>query len=170
MSVHPILLSALLADVVRHGPDRAAKDNNLGVGVLLADLPTDVSLPGQTTKLGLMRPPSGVTQAGLTLDMVCWPLRRKSLPLGKTALDMGRDTGNELVIPHAGMSKKHARFVLDGDAVTVLDLGSSNGTFVGQATVASAHPHPLKDRDVVRVGDMAFTFLSAPALLTILAG
>lgn len=170
MSAHPILLSALLADVVRHGAARAAKDNNLGLAVLVGELPTEVSLPSNTTRLGLVRPPKAVTDAGFTLDMVCWPLRKKTLSLGKTTLEMGRDTANDLVIPHAGMSKKHARLVLEGASVGILDVGSSNGTFVGANTVTAQQPHPLQDRDQVRLGDMVFTFLTTAALLALLEG
>jgi pSer/pThr/pTyr-binding forkhead associated (FHA) protein len=50
-------------------------------------------------------------------------------------LTVGREAGNDVVLPEGGLSRKHARFYDQGGQVFVEDLGSSNGTFVdGQRT------------------------------------
>ncbi|MDX2011955.1 MAG: FHA domain-containing protein [Myxococcaceae bacterium] len=46
------------------------------------------------------------------------------------ALTVGRAEGNDLILSEGGVSRKHARFFLDGDALMVEDLGSANGTLV----------------------------------------
>jgi pSer/pThr/pTyr-binding forkhead associated (FHA) protein/tetratricopeptide (TPR) repeat protein len=45
-------------------------------------------------------------------------------------LTVGRAEGNDLILAEGGVSRKHARFFLEGDDVMVEDLGSANGTIV----------------------------------------
>ena len=43
-------------------------------------------------------------------------------------LVVGRAEGNDLILAEGGVSRKHARFFLEGTDVMVEDLGSANGT------------------------------------------
>jgi predicted component of type VI protein secretion system len=52
------------------------------------------------------------------------------------------------------VSREHAELVVQGDSVTVRDLGSRNGTLVNGK--ALTQPLTLKDRDVVQVGPLSF--------------
>jgi pSer/pThr/pTyr-binding forkhead associated (FHA) protein len=71
-------------------------------------------------------------------------------PLAGTIVDL---TGAPVTIGRAGtctlsvgddyVSNEHARLVLAGDRWLVEDLGSTNGTFLGQQRVESATPVPL---------------------------
>jgi pSer/pThr/pTyr-binding forkhead associated (FHA) protein len=45
-------------------------------------------------------------------------------------LTVGRADGNDLVLAEGGVSRKHARFFVDGSALMVEDLGSANGVIV----------------------------------------
>ena len=62
----------------------------------------------------------------------------------KGVLTVGRATACNLVIDSAAVSKMHARLERMGDLLTVVDLGSANGTFVNGVKVSAA---PLADGD-----------------------
>lgn len=51
-------------------------------------------------------------------------------------LSVGREVGNDVVLPEGGLSRKHCRFFDDGGQFYVEDLGSSNGTFVDGERIA----------------------------------
>lgn len=74
---------------------------------------------------------------------------------------VGRVPGNDIVVEDPSVSRKHAELNFDGEALTVRDLGSSNGTFVNEAP---ADGLPLEDGDVVRFGEVEFRFAAGPAL------
>jgi len=50
------------------------------------------------------------------------------------------------------MSRRHALFNAQADAVTLRDLGSANGTFVGEQRIPAEETVPLSESDVVRIG------------------
>jgi DNA-binding NtrC family response regulator/pSer/pThr/pTyr-binding forkhead associated (FHA) protein len=52
------------------------------------------------------------------------------------AVTIGRSRPADVELPDKSVSRTHARFAFDGDAVTVADLGSSNGTFVNGKRLA----------------------------------
>ena len=68
---------------------------------------------------------------------------------------IGRAPDADLRIPSPKISRHHARIVVDGDAATVEDLGSKNGTFVGETPVDG--PAPLAHGDEIRLGQLVAT-------------
>ncbi len=66
-------------------------------------------------------------------------------------LKIGRQEGNDLVLVEGGVSRKHARFFVEGGKVLVEDLGSANGTFVDGERIAE--PTPLTPQSQVVLGD-----------------
>jgi pSer/pThr/pTyr-binding forkhead associated (FHA) protein len=71
---------------------------------------------------------------------------------------IGRRAGLEIQLPFATVSGLHARIYRQGNEWGVLDMGSSNGTFVGQTRLPLGVPRPLKVGDVIRVADVSLTF------------
>ena len=66
------------------------------------------------------------------------------------ALAVGRDADNALVVADRQVSRHHARFDLDGDALTIADLASTHGTLLnGRRIDGTAR---LADGDVVQLG------------------
>jgi pSer/pThr/pTyr-binding forkhead associated (FHA) protein len=65
-------------------------------------------------------------------------------------LTVGREQGAGLVVDDGGVSRLHARFVDEGGAIVVEDLGSSNGTFVNGEQISG--PVELGAGDEVQVG------------------
>jgi pSer/pThr/pTyr-binding forkhead associated (FHA) protein/tetratricopeptide (TPR) repeat protein len=71
------------------------------------------------------------------------------------SLTVGRAAGNDLVLEEGGVSRKHARFFVEGDELQVEDLGSANGTLVDGERIEG--PTPLKAGAVVVLGDYEVT-------------
>jgi len=63
---------------------------------------------------------------------------------------VGRDSAANIRADAAGVSRRHALFVVAGDLVTVHDLASKNGTFVNQVRVTT--PVPLHEFTQIRLG------------------
>jgi len=71
------------------------------------------------------------------------------------SVSIGRTAPCDLVIlDDPDMSRRHARIVWNGSSWTLEDMGSSNGTFIGefQAERKLAAPTAIKDGEIFRVG------------------
>ncbi len=93
--------------------------------------------------------------------MACWLIRgrrRFALASGETIL--GRDPGAAVFLDDASVSRRHARVVVSDAGATLEDLGSKNGTCVGERRIGS--PEPLADGDQIRVGSVALTLRIYP--------
>jgi len=62
------------------------------------------------------------------------------------------------------VSRRHARILVSGATATLEDLGSKNGTFVGDERLTS--PRTLADGDEIRLGRVRMTFRVLPPLAT----
>lgn len=69
-------------------------------------------------------------------------------------LVVGRGTEADLRISDPGVSRRHVQFVLDGTAVEVRDLGSTNGMTVDGHRVDRI---AVRDGSVVKIGNTAMT-------------
>ncbi len=65
---------------------------------------------------------------------------------------IGRSPGADIVIPELYVSGKHARFSLQGPALVIEDLGSTNGTMINGHELVE--PTILRDGDEIEVGDV----------------
>jgi DNA-binding winged helix-turn-helix (wHTH) protein len=83
------------------------------------------------------------------------------IPLAPGENLVGRDEGVSVRVDVRSVSRRHARItVAAGNPVTLEDLGSKNGTWVGQRRLAS-DPVPLRDGDVLRFGRVELVFLGS---------
>src|SRR5262249_35949394 len=82
------------------------------------------------------------------------------IALGSAVLTLGRAPDNHLVIPGASVAPHHAEIrsaSLDGRrSYSLIDLGSSAGTFVNEQRLAAHVPHLLRGGDRIRIGDALF--------------
>ncbi len=73
--------------------------------------------------------------------------------LGQGVNLIGRAIDAEIRIESPKVSRRHARITVDGDAAVIEDLGSKNGTFVGDTRITG--PAPLEHGDQLRLGQLA---------------
>jgi len=67
---------------------------------------------------------------------------------------IGRAGDAHVTVDSSKVSRRHARILVTPRGVTIEDLGSKNGTFVGSVPIDG--PIPLVDGDVVRIGSAIF--------------
>ena len=60
----------------------------------------------------------------------------------------------EFVVAHPTVSRRHARLRVAGEALQVEDLGSTNGTRVGEQALKAGEPMALHAGDKLRIGDV----------------
>jgi serine/threonine protein kinase len=84
------------------------------------------------------------------------PLGRTTL--GSTKITIGRAPDNTLVLNDPKASSHHAEIRPEGQYYSLVDLGSTNGTFVNEQQVYSGMLRMLQGGDVLRIGDTKFTF------------
>lgn len=77
---------------------------------------------------------------------------------------IGRDPRAAVCLDYAGVSRRHARVVLDGNDAVLEDLGSKNGTRIGDEAVTAAVG--LRDGDSIRVGPAVIVYRSSADGLT----
>lgn len=73
--------------------------------------------------------------------------------IGPQGLRIGRSPENDLSVLERNVSRNHARIEVGPDGnVEIMDLGSSNGTYVNGAALVQYRMHMLQDGDRVRFG------------------
>jgi DNA-binding winged helix-turn-helix (wHTH) protein len=80
--------------------------------------------------------------------------------LGEGEHILGRDPDAEILIDSPGVSRRHARLTIAAGRAAIEDLGSKNGTFVGDRRVEGTTA--LGDGDTIRVGSVTLTFTARP--------
>ena len=90
------------------------------------------------------------------LEIVAGPLPPQRVLLPDRGLVIGRGDDADLVLEADGVSRKHARVVNNtAGIVNVLDLGSTNGTFLNGRRVDVA---VLREGDQLRIGQVVLRF------------
>lgn len=84
---------------------------------------------------------------------------RFEAPLSRSVLSIGRDPGNDLVLPDAMVSRRHAVVEYRSGQYALRDCNSSNGSLVNGDRVFE---HVLKDGDVVAIGSARLLFRDDP--------
>jgi pilus assembly protein CpaF len=80
---------------------------------------------------------------------------RRTLDFSKPELTVGRVQGNDIVLSKRNVSKQHARLTLKGEQAVVVDLNSTNGTWVNGRKITS--PQSLKQGDKIYIADFIIT-------------
>lgn len=69
----------------------------------------------------------------------------------KFPFTIGRARDCDLVIDQQGISRLHAQFDFVHEQIVIVDLGSTNGTFVNRQRISAQEPHRLRTGDVVNL-------------------
>jgi len=104
---------------------------------------------------------------GTLADQPCPKASSSTVPLSNHTALIGRSSASRGLRPEValdadtGVSRRHAQFVRDGESLTVVDLSSTNGTYVvgadtepddATAALVAGVPSELRDGDRVYVG------------------
>lgn len=81
-----------------------------------------------------------------------WPLTLKEYVIGRSA-------ESTIYVNDASVSRGHAMLLVDGSEVSLMDMGSSNKTAVGNKVLEPKVPVKLRNNDQVRTGNVLFKFL-----------
>lgn len=73
----------------------------------------------------------------------------KDIPLSQARTTLGRRPYNDIVMDHLAVSGEHAVFVRHPDGVELVDLHSTNGTYVNGKAIGSARIQPS---DLIEIG------------------
>ncbi len=73
---------------------------------------------------------------------------------------LGNDPSPGIInIPHSSVAKQHARIAIQpGGEFVITDEGSPAGTWVNYKQIISNKPHPLKDGDIIHIGEAGFRY------------
>ena len=99
------------------------------------------------------RPPSLAS-----IQFLTGPLAGNTMQISKTTMTIGREPGNDIVIPDPTVSRQHARLLYNGSQWSVEKLNPQNTLAVNRREVQQA---AISDRDTVSVGPgTSFLFIS----------
>ena len=76
---------------------------------------------------------------------------QRRLDFDKPEVTIGRVQGNDIILPKGNVSKRHSRIVLKDGKFIVVDLKSTNGTYVNGRKITS--PLVIKNSDKIYIGD-----------------
>jgi hypothetical protein len=141
--------------------------------VILADNPEEIVVQGIGLELGFAARDTGpmtiiplepaveapAKEAEPAAAKTGWRLKAadgKSLPLADGVTKIGRGEGNDVQLKELKVSRFHAELTAAGDRLEVMDLGSTNGTFVNEERLAPREPRALAPGDEVRFGAARF--------------
>jgi len=78
-------------------------------------------------------------------------------PLNRERILIGRDEVCDISIPSNLVSRHHALLVISSEGVQLVDLGSTNGTFVDGREIKQCD---LEDRQVIGIGDSQIEYIA----------
>jgi hypothetical protein len=141
---------ALVRELVAAVKEHAGRENYHFVGPVEVEFHLDEDLSTSTFAI------ESDLQEGddLPADWLVYPDGRR-VGIGATVVTIGRLPECAVVLDDPNVSRRHAQVRREGDAVMVVDLGSTNGTRVNGVVVRE---HRLAPGDVVTVGGTALRF------------
>lgn len=83
-------------------------------------------------------------------------------PIARTPFSLGRVAGNDLVLPDPKISRQHARLLVEGDRIHLIDLNSTNGTMAGGGRLAPNQPYALRYGEAFQIGRYTLRLEPAP--------
>jgi hypothetical protein len=154
------LAAAAPAVLVRFRHDAA---DPISVGSTTASL--DDSVPNQnedTLPFGKDMP--------MEVDLEIFPLAKKPGASFPDRITIGRTSNNDVVIADPSVSRLHAYIKRSGEAWSVTDAGSKNGSWLRGITLEPRKESALPASAVLRFGEVDVTFYLARDLFAVLGG
>ncbi|MGB5812989.1 MAG: GGDEF domain-containing protein [Polyangiales bacterium] len=85
----------------------------------------------------------------------------KRFSLAGGPVQVGRGSDNTIVLDNDSVSRRHARVEVEGTDYVLVDMNSTNGTYVNDELI---HTHALRRGDQIKIGDTILKFLSGSDL------
>lgn len=79
---------------------------------------------------------------------------QQEFELATLPVSIGRGRENHITLPHPLVSRRHCEIFETVDGMCIRDLGSLNGTYVGNQRIEGEHP--LRSGDLLTVGIVTF--------------
>jgi pSer/pThr/pTyr-binding forkhead associated (FHA) protein len=77
-------------------------------------------------------------------------------PVGEEDVTLGREEGNTVVVASDQASRRHARIFVSGGNHVLVDLESTNGTFLNSKPTKE---QTLRHGDVIRIGTSVYKYV-----------
>jgi pilus assembly protein CpaF len=77
--------------------------------------------------------------------------QQRLLEFDKAEITIGRVQGNDIVLPKGNISKRHSRIVVKDGKFIIIDMQSTNGTYVNGKKITT--PQVVKSTDKIYIGD-----------------
>jgi diguanylate cyclase (GGDEF)-like protein len=104
--------------------------------------------------------PAAPSAANPCLVIIHGPGIGRMMPIEQATFTIGRGPRNDLVVPLGDVSRQHCRIVRGkGGGLGVVDLESTNGTYVNDVLAAPGFEVPLRAGDHLNLGGVIFKVL-----------
>src|SRR3954468_17758213 len=132
--VMPVEVDAVIARALAKAPEARYPSCSAFVAALSAALPGAVAFAGPRDAV-----------AGPALAVIGAPAAGMRFALTTGSHVVGRGGRSDFVVPDPFLSREHLQVAADGSIVSVIDMGSSNGTSVGGETLTAARVLPADE-------------------------
>lgn len=88
------------------------------------------------------------------------PQGRRYVLEGQRAFVLGRGQAADIQLDDANVSRQHLQVTVDGDQISITDMGSRNGTFLNDELIGHAKAVLAKE-DMIKVGNTILKYLPA---------
>ena len=83
-----------------------------------------------------------------------------NFPIGQQTVSAGRDVRNFLQISNDAASNRHLVLIGDQAGLKIIDINSSNGTFLNGTRIDAKVEYQLSDGDEIKIADAVFLYRS----------
>ncbi|MCX6113410.1 MAG: GGDEF domain-containing protein [Proteobacteria bacterium] len=88
----------------------------------------------------------------------------RKYPINKGSTLVGRDPGLDITIQEESVSRRHAEMIFDGETLQVVDLDSTNGTYVNDKPIKNK---TASQGDLIRFGSIVFKYIPSGSIETV---
>ena len=116
-------------------------------------------LTGDSAGRQELAPPGAANGSTMPYFEVRMPQKSWEVVVARALLTIGRSPASDIFLDDPAVSRRHAYVERRGDDFFVVDLRSTNGTWIGHERVTE---HALWPGDVIRIGKAHLAFRHAP--------
>ena len=91
----------------------------------------------------------------------------ESYRVNKTAVAVGRSTGNDIVLDTTSVSRYHIKFSFSEHQAQLEDLDSANGTYVDGTRLPPHEPYLLRGGEEIQIGDIRLIYYPPSAAVEV---